>query len=417
LYRRGDFKFVAGVPLEETLWLLGPNGLSEFETLPSVEPFADSAALTSSGYYLMADADSLQQLVIDSGPLGAGKGGHGHADALSVCLIRDGRSLAMDPGTIEYVGLSGERARLRGTGAHNTMLVDGQDQAEAIGPFSWKNGWRAKVERWIVGRGFDLFAGSHDGYNRLPSPVTHRRWVFHRKRLFWFVLDRAEGSGPHQLDIAWHMGATLRPVASKEHVFADGRDRLALLTVEGHGWGYRVRRDHWSPVYGQLECASVVNFGAQVELPADFATLLIAGVNVETDTGRLVRLNPDRSSTTSSFRYTKGAQEHYFVFCHQPGPWTCGLWTSDADFLYWSVDREKEQYNLIFCNGSYADAAGRRVVYCDRRIGYAEVSSSGTSFDLFSSHPETVALLRPLESVWGVEEATVQGTDPKGIGV
>lgn len=160
-----------------------------------------------------------------------------------------------------------------------------------------------------------------------------------------------------------------------------------------------------------------MNFDPQVELPADFATLLIAGVNVETDPGRLMRLNPDRSCTTSSFRYTKGTQEHYFVFCNQPGPWTCGLWTSDADFLYWSFDREKEQYNLILCHGSYASAAGRRVISCDRRMSYAEVSSSAMKVDLFSSHPEKVVLQVPLESVWGVEDAMAQGTDPKGIGV
>ena len=46
-----------------------------------------------------------------------------------------------------------------------------QDQAEATGPFSWKNCLRAKVDRWIVGWEFDFFAGSHDGYNRLPSAV------------------------------------------------------------------------------------------------------------------------------------------------------------------------------------------------------------------------------------------------------
>ena len=71
------------------------------------------------------------QLLIDAGPLGSGSGGHGHADALSICLVRNGRNLLIDPGTFEYVGNTGERARLRGTGAHNTMQVDGRDQAEA----------------------------------------------------------------------------------------------------------------------------------------------------------------------------------------------------------------------------------------------------------------------------------------------
>jgi hypothetical protein len=416
LYRRGDFKFVVGAPIEETLWLLGPSGLAEFESLPSVEPSADSAALTNSGYYLMADADSLQQLVIDCGTLGSGNGGHGHADALSVCLVRNGQSLLMDPGTFEYVGKGGERARLRGTAAHNTMLVDGQDQAESIGPFAWKNSPRAKVDHWIVGREFDFFQGSHDGYNRLPSPVTHFRSIFHRKGSFWFVLDRAEGSGRHRLDIAWHMGETLGPIASKEQVFADGRDSLALLTAEGHGWQESVRRDDWSPVYGQRERASVVNFGAEIELPVDFATLLIDGAHVETDSGQLVRMHA-APSTMASFRYTRGAQQHDFFFRHQPGPWTCGLWTSDADFLYWSANREKEQYNLIFCNGSFADAGGRRVISCDRQTDYVEVNSAGLKVDLSSSHSEASALLRPLESVGAVEETTVRETDPKRIGV
>jgi hypothetical protein len=163
--------------------------------------------------------------------------------------------------------------------------------------------------------------------------------------------------------------------------------------------------------------ASMMNFDAQVELPADFATLLIAGVKVERDLGRLVRLDTDRSSTTSSFRYTQGAQDHYFFFSHQAGPWTCGLWISDADLLYWSFDRQKEQHNLILCHGSCATAGGRPVISCDRQIDYAEVSSSGMKGDLSSPHPESVVLQAPLESVWGVDGAMVQGAAPKGIGV
>ncbi|HTW58277.1 MAG TPA: alginate lyase family protein [Terriglobales bacterium] len=405
LYGRGDYKLAIGRPHEEMLWLLGPKGLAEFESLPKAEASADSVALASSGYYLMADADSRQQLVIDCGPLGWRNAGHGHADALSLTLIRNQRNLLIDPGTFEYVGDSGERARLRGTGAHNTMLVDGQDQAEATGPFSWKNCLRAKAESWIVGREFDFFEGSHDGYCRLTSPVTHRRWVFHRKRNFWFVRDRAEGRGHHQLDIAWHMGASLSPVSAKEHIFVDGQEGLALLTAEGQGWGASLRRDVWSPAYGRSESASGVNFGAQIELPADFATVLIADAGIwegqaQRDRGRLVRLNTV-GNTTSFWQFSKGAQEHNLVFRHQAGPWTCGPWTSDADFLYWSLDREKQRYDLILCFGSYADAGGERVLSCDRKILYAEVSSSAEKVNVLSSHPESVQLRLPLQSVWG----------------
>ena len=413
LYGRGDFKFVAAAPREETLWLLGAKGLAEFDSLPAVEPSVDSTALAFCGFYLMADAKSAQQLLIDAGPLGSGRGGHGHADALAVCLIRNGQNLLMDPGTFEYVGDSGQRDRFRGTGAHNTMQVDGQDQAEITGPFSWKNSLRVKVEHWITGHQFDFFEGSHDGYSRLPSPVTHRRWVFHRKGNFWLVVDRAEGSGQHQLDITWHIGSTLWPAPSKQHRFADLQDGLALRTTEGHGWGESVRRDYWSPAYGHRERANVVSFGARLELPADFATLLSAEPTAQADLGRFVRVN----TAPSAFRYTQGFEEHNFVFAHRPGPWTSGPWTSDADFIYWSVDREKQKYNLILCNGSYADAGGLRVLSCGSRIRYAEVSSSAVKVDLLSSDPEHVRLQRPLDCVLADGDLMMPGKDPKKMGV
>jgi hypothetical protein len=139
LYQRGDFKFAAGGPREETLWLLGLKGLAEFDSLPSAEPSVTSMSLPDSGLYLMADENSPQQLIINAGPSQAEKPGHAHADALSISIVQNGRDLLLDPGTFEYVDDSGERSRLRGTGAHNTMKVDGRDQAEVAGPFSWQN--------------------------------------------------------------------------------------------------------------------------------------------------------------------------------------------------------------------------------------------------------------------------------------
>lgn len=416
LYRRGDFKFAAGGPREETLWLLGPKGLAEFESLPSAEPSTISASLSASGFYLMTDAESGEQVLIDAGPLGWGNGGHGHADALSICLVRNGRHLLIDPGTFEYVGDSGERARLRGTGAHNTMQVDERDQAEASGPFSWEYPPRVKVEEWNTGQHFDLFQGSHEGYSRLSSPVIHRRWVFHRKGEFWLVRDLAGGCGRHQLDIAWHIGASLSPVSSKRYFFGGEQESLALLAAEGHGWSQSVRRDYWSPAYGRRERATVVNFGAAVELPADFATLLFSDGSAQADPGRLLRVSDVKESAVCAYRYVKGREEHNFVFAQQPGPWVFGSWTSDADFIYWSFDRERQQYMLVVCNGSYANAGGHRVLSCDHRVSYAEVVSSAMKVDLFSSDPEHVLLQQPLDRVWEDGDLIVPGRDQKEMG-
>jgi Heparinase II/III-like protein/Heparinase II/III N-terminus len=399
LYRRGDFKLAAGCPREETLWLLGVKGLADFESLPGAASNSASTTLSESGLYLMVDEDSGAQLLIDGGPLGAGSGGHGHADALSVCLEQEGRHLLIDPGTFEYVGDSGERSRLRGTAAHNTIQIDGLDQAEQSGPFSWERFPEVTLERWITGHEFDLYRGAHDGYSMLPSPVTHHRWVFHRNREFWMIRDLATGSGLHQLDLSWHAGLKLSSQSSGRCKFVDDRGTLALLGVEDGRWSQDIYEDHWSPVYGSKEPASVIKFGGRIELPADFATVIIARSGLSTDTGRLVRINGSVPGTIGGYRYSNSRCVDDFFFVDRSEPWVLGDWASDAEFLYWSVDRERERFTLILCEGTYADAGGRRVLNCSRRVKYVEVLSSAGKVELGSSAPESVVLEQPLAEI------------------
>jgi hypothetical protein len=113
LYQRGDFKFLAGSPREEAVWLLGPASVAKFEEVRSYEPSEASTALRESGLYLMADPATGQQLTIDAGPQGPGTAGHGHADALSIHLASDGETFLMDP----------EHARVRRRDLHRPELL------------------------------------------------------------------------------------------------------------------------------------------------------------------------------------------------------------------------------------------------------------------------------------------------------
>ena len=285
LFGRGDFKGIAGGPREETLWLLGEAGLEEFDRLPAVAPKHNSIAFQASGLYVMSGNHG-RQLVIDAGPQGAHTAGHGHADALGLTASRGGVDLLIDSGTFEYIGPGDERDRFRGTRAHNTLSVAGQDQAEPKGPFNWGRLPKVEAEGWIAGQTFDLFVGSHDGYSRLPNAVVHRRFVFSLKSGFWLVRDQALGFGEYPLDLYWHLAPGLKAVSGQGHMFLGDGHGLRFVTVDGNGWTEGVEEQPHAPAYGKKENHSVIHFTTSAHLPSEFVTLMIPASKVSDEVPR-----------------------------------------------------------------------------------------------------------------------------------
>jgi hypothetical protein len=391
LFQRGDFKSLAGDVREETLWLLGPDAAERFDALPSSEPSRESVALSSSGLYLMADSNAGQQLVIDAGRQGTATAGHGHADALSLCISRNGQNLLIDPGTCEYVGDGPQRNDFRGTSAHNTMRVDGLDQADPQNPFAWRNLPKTTAERWITGETFDYFVGSHDGYRRLNSPVVHRRFVFSLKSRLVFVRDVAEGSGEHRLEIFWHLAPELQhKIRHEKHSFVSPQSGITLLTTEGHGWAEEIIQQVWSPAYGRQEPALVARFGTISELPAEFVTLFLSQRGNAPEPGELVTIEAATEGSAASahgYRHRGGDGEHYFLFGPRERQWSLPPWTSDAEFVYFSLNPDGSR-ELIFCHGSHVEIGGRPIVSCAEATSRCEiVESSGETVILSSDRP------------------------------
>jgi Heparinase II/III-like protein len=365
----------------------------EFDQLSVREPSSQSVALSASGFHLLADAASAQQLVVDAGPQGAATAGHGHADSLGVVVNSGGKPLLIDPGTFEYVGPSGERDNFRGTAAHNTLTVDRQDQADAKGPFAWTNLPTCKAEKWITGEYFDLFVGSHDGYARLPHIVLHRRWIFGLKSRFWLVRDLALGSGHHRLDLNWHLAPELN-TSDGDTVFrfADGNEGITIVSNDLAGWSRELVPGFWSPSYGRKQPCSVLNFSTVAQLPAEFVTLLVPLTSEMSAVGKLVSLDVSADSHLSSgYRYQATDEEHTFAFARAGSRWTLGAWSSDAEFLYLGHTPDSP-YRLIFCNGTYFEVEGQRVVSCKQAVTRCEMMEVGGRADVRSSDVAAVTV-------------------------
>ena len=386
LFLRSDLKSVVGGFREESLWLLGRRGLDCFDSLPSALQLPSSSALPQSGFYLSAASDTAAQLLIDAGPMGAGSGGHAHADALSLNLIAHGQPLLLDPGTLDYTQQSGERDRLRSTPAHNTMTVDGQNQAEITGAFSWNTLPSVTVEHWITNQNFDLFLGHHDGYARLPDPVIHRRLIFRHRDGFWFVLDRASGRGRHKLDVAWHLAPSLEPYPDAPSRFAAGSLHLTLLTAPESSWMRVDRTAAWSPAYGLTENCPVVAFERDGQLPAELATVLLADDRGTTAIGTLKQLKQE-SHSVSAYQYSTPGKDYLIFVSTGAAPWNCGAWASDAFFVLSSTDRATAEQEIIFCGGTQVDFEGKRILSASAPVRYAWGRGATGVITLLSSEP------------------------------
>ncbi|MFZ0868010.1 MAG: alginate lyase family protein [Candidatus Sulfotelmatobacter sp.] len=388
LFHRGDFKAVSGELPEETIWLLGERGIAEWDRLHTQPPDMGSAGLPSAGLYVLATAMPASQLVIDAGPQGAQGAGHGHADALSICLQSQGHSLLIDPGTFEYASEGSERDSFRATAMHNTLTVDGANQSDPAGPFAWKQLTKTRVNQWITGKSFDLFVGSHDGYSLLASPVHHRRWIFSLKSGLYLVRDQVQGEGEHRLDIAWHLGPGMQ--RSAEHLFEvkGTSQRLAVLSTEGHGWSEEVRQGVWSPVYGRTEPITVLNFGIVTDVPAEFVTLLVPLEEARGIPGKLIQMNENPAPRVKAYLYSTPAEEISFFFAERGQAWNHGRVFSDAEFVCRQKKQAGEDQLLIFCNGSYVEIDGRRVLDFKKMISDCEMRSRGHGKEVRSSEPD-----------------------------
>ena len=127
------------------------------------------------------------------------------ADLLHVDLWWRGENIAIDPGTYSYNAPAPWNNRLAHTAFHNTVTVDDQDQMDRAGRFLWLP--------WATGTSFGRKAvlqgdvacwnGEHDGYRRLPDPMTHRRGLVRLGSDHWLVVDSLQGQQVHRFRLHW----------------------------------------------------------------------------------------------------------------------------------------------------------------------------------------------------------------------
>jgi hypothetical protein len=217
-----------------------------------------------SGYSIIR-SDSLV-FTLDHGPLGmAPLYNHGHADALSITLCKNGRPLLVDPGTYRYNGVPQWRWYFKSTRAHNTVTIDDQDQAVQATGFIWSQPFHAQLTAFESEHGDLFYKAVHDGYMRLSAPVRHQRCVFFFDQENFLIQDRFIGTSLHCFQINFHLHPqALVTVDGRWCVVDNGGEQIFLSLLEGDFQLVRGRNNPlmgwYSSRYGHKEPTSTLTF-------------------------------------------------------------------------------------------------------------------------------------------------------------
>ncbi|MDZ7346639.1 MAG: heparinase II/III family protein, partial [candidate division KSB1 bacterium] len=206
------------------------------------------------------------KLVLDGGPLGLGRlAAHGHADFLAVWMSVDGKPVLIDAGTYLYLGAGKERDWFRSARAHSTLIIDGREPAQPLGPFQWGKRPQAalqKLQESEIG-----FRAEHDGYR----PIKLSREV-RRIDGGFMIIDRVQGVGIHRADAYFHLAPCRIGYAEDALVCSFNELSLRLSFEASTALTIKVEEAPHSPHFGRRELHPVIRLCAAVTLPMELTT-------------------------------------------------------------------------------------------------------------------------------------------------
>lgn len=327
-----------GAGSAECLWLLGADQYERCMTLQKAStPSLSSCAFPQTGYYVMRD--HRQYLFLDAASMG---GAHGHADALNMEWMWGNQLLFTDTGRYTYE--EGEwRHYFKSTRAHNTITVDGLDQTPYVSTQQWGEPEAvATTFRWESNEGYHFVDASHNGYNRLPDPVTHRRWILSGVDVpLLLVVDWLDAEEEHVLEQQFHLHPDARltwqgdvadeRVAHMTYSETDTTLSMQWMTagIPEHAFQLTQQTGWVSEIYGSKLETTVIQGKASFTGSIGILTLCLPA-NQQTDQMTEITsctLEPERMRMEVAYRYGDEG----------------GVIVIDNDTVQWTVEKDSIQ--------------------------------------------------------------------------
>lgn len=318
-------------------------------------PDARSVAFHDSGYYVMRSGWGEER------PFGkehymlftslSNIPWHAHYDILSIIADAYGHELLKDPGRFTYNDDSPDRAHIKSTAAHNTIVIDGQDQPRSYEP---------PEADWVSMKAFDYVSGRNDGH----EDVTHSRSVFFAQKEYWIVVDRLTGATRnHRYDQYWHLAER-----ALDRVEIDAANRIIrspnLLIASPFPDGSFMLEENWiSRYYRQRSASPSIRISTSSAGSVMLPTVLYP---YDTNEGelRVDLMDEIRDDETTALRIVmENHTDHYIERLRGGDIIETGSIRTDARVAFVRSDERGAVVAAHLIGGSFLEIDGNQVLY------------------------------------------------------
>lgn len=187
--------------------LFGEKGRNMFNEIDSLKSEQVSKFYKPEGHFIFRKQKNEKEIYLhfDAAPLGyLSIAAHGHADALSLLMQINGFPIFVDSGTYSYHVSKQWREYFLSTMAHNTVCVDGENQATQAGDTMWLNHYQCDVIDVQQNNEIEIVKASHTGYKK----VSHTRTIaFVKDEDTFIITDEIKNNDgkEHDINILFHL--------------------------------------------------------------------------------------------------------------------------------------------------------------------------------------------------------------------